>query len=663
MAYDKNGNWVDEQNGRSMMQTLTPNADREWSAARGLAGDSFARGDYLEGAGRLGMGLAGWGAGLMHDVNPVTMAIDKMNQTPARPGFMKVATDVGPGVDRRTGKSTWVDEKDTAKREQIRAQNAGAALPASAGPGKLAFEDLPQASYSNEGRGAAAGPLPITFPTEQQPAAEPAQDVSKFNWQDMAKQIAAMSQGRSMGLPAAPQQMGGWNSLTDHAEEINAERTRRWAVDNSDLARLGPKTRAKLMASLAMNESDNTTRRVGDKLQHAAQMAGQGVTSRGQDMSYNAQMAGQGVTARGQDMNAAAHLATAAMASEDRRANNRDTLEAQAPEREARAGYYRSQDKLHQRQLQEIDRRAEQGADPKKMQADMARTLVQEGMKNGLAPEQIIPYWVMMQSASNPDALLQLAQVYKNRKANGGLVGYADGGPVETPEQVMARIQAKYGVSGNLPQPAPQQQQPQAQQPVRQSAYPQQQPSMMDRLRAVATAGLERRMQGYADGGSVFGDNSLAGLEKRLAAMQSVNNGASVNQAYGSGIRGDLYGGWYAGEQPDRNLTGPNDSVTLGGKRTTINDAIAASDARIQPGVHFGYAQGGPIAVGGRQVLGPGTGKSDSIPAVIDGEQPAALSTGEFVMPVEAVQHFGLDRLNKMVAQARKGLDTGRGQA
>lgn len=72
------------------------------------------------------------------------------------------------------------------------------------------------------------------------------------------------------------------------------------------------------------------------------------------------------------------------------------------------------------------------------------------------------------------------------------------------------------------------------------------------------------------------------------------------------------------------------------------------------------YAEGGPIGVGGRQVLGEGDGKSDSLPAVIDGEHPAALSTGEFVMPVEAVQHFGLAKLNKMVEQARKGLDTGR---
>jgi hypothetical protein len=65
------------------------------------------------------------------------------------------------------------------------------------------------------------------------------------------------------------------------------------------------------------------------------------------------------------------------------------------------------------------------------------------------------------------------------------------------------------------------------------------------------------------------------------------------------------------------------------------------------------YAGGGAIPVAGQQVLGPGGPKTDSIPAIIDGQQPAALSSGEFVMPVEAVKFFGTDKLNKMIQQAR----------
>jgi hypothetical protein len=44
---------------------------------------------------------------------------------------------------------------------------------------------------------------------------------------------------------------------------------------------------------------------------------------------------------------------------------------------------------------------------------------------------------------------------------------------------------------------------------------------------------------------------------------------------------------------------------------------------------------------GGRRTSGPGDGLSDSIPAMIDGEQPAKLSSGEFVVPSDVVSHLG----------------------
>lgn len=70
-------------------------------------------------------------------------------------------------------------------------------------------------------------------------------------------------------------------------------------------------------------------------------------------------------------------------------------------------------------------------------------------------------------------------------------------------------------------------------------------------------------------------------------------------------------------------------------------------------GARMGYAGGGAVPVAGKQVLGPGTAKSDSIPAVVDGNRPAALSTGEFVFPTDTVQYFGTDKLNKMIKQSR----------
>jgi hypothetical protein len=55
------------------------------------------------------------------------------------------------------------------------------------------------------------------------------------------------------------------------------------------------------------------------------------------------------------------------------------------------------------------------------------------------------------------------------------------------------------------------------------------------------------------------------------------------------------------------------------------------------------YAQGGGIAAmaKGRFLRGPGDGVSDSIPATIDGNQPAALADGEFVIPARVVSELG----------------------
>ena len=54
-----------------------------------------------------------------------------------------------------------------------------------------------------------------------------------------------------------------------------------------------------------------------------------------------------------------------------------------------------------------------------------------------------------------------------------------------------------------------------------------------------------------------------------------------------------------------------------------------------------GFADGGDVSALGRPLEGPGTGTSDSIPATIDGMQPAALSKGEFVIPAHVVQRLG----------------------
>lgn len=73
-----------------------------------------------------------------------------------------------------------------------------------------------------------------------------------------------------------------------------------------------------------------------------------------------------------------------------------------------------------------------------------------------------------------------------------------------------------------------------------------------------------------------------------------------------------------------------------------------------------GYQMGGEVA-NPRFLRGEGDGMSDGIPALIDGEQPAALADGEFVVPADVVSALGngsseagARRLHEMMQRVRK---------
>lgn len=68
----------------------------------------------------------------------------------------------------------------------------------------------------------------------------------------------------------------------------------------------------------------------------------------------------------------------------------------------------------------------------------------------------------------------------------------------------------------------------------------------------------------------------------------------------------------------------------------------------------------GAIPVAGKVVRGPGTETSDSIPAIINGQRPAALSDGEYVIPAHIVRAKGTEFFDKLLAQyADKERDDG----
>ena len=86
-----------------------------------------------------------------------------------------------------------------------------------------------------------------------------------------------------------------------------------------------------------------------------------------------------------------------------------------------------------------------------------------------------------------------------------------------------------------------------------------------------------------------------------------------------------------------------------------------------QGGLLSSYASGGGISSlggysdGGRMLKGPGDGMSDSIPASIQGKQPARLADNEFVVPADVVSHLGngssdagAKKLYAMMSKVRK---------
>lgn len=80
-------------------------------------------------------------------------------------------------------------------------------------------------------------------------------------------------------------------------------------------------------------------------------------------------------------------------------------------------------------------------------------------------------------------------------------------------------------------------------------------------------------------------------------------------------------------------------------------------------GMVEGFADGGSVDASGAMVIDPDpNAPTDSIPAVIDGNRPAALDSGEFVMPKAAVMFYGTDKLNKMVEKAMGGGSNNGGQ-
>jgi hypothetical protein len=107
----------------------------------------------------------------------------------------------------------------------------------------------------------------------------------------------------------------------------------------------------------------------------------------------------------------------------------------------------------------------------------------------------------------------------------------------------------------------------------------------------------------------------------------------------------------------------------LGITRATGDGSLTFSPQAVKM-LHRAVSRGGPTASGkppgmanggamrqpagynsGGKIQGPGTGTSDSIPAVTNNGAPLRVANGEYVIPADVVQKFGTQAFDKLVAQ------------
>lgn len=201
---------------------------------------------------------------------------------------------------------------------------------------------------------------------------------------------------------------------------------------------------------------------------------------------------------------------------------------------------------------------------------------------------EYIPQYIRKGSQPFDYGAFEAATQSAPKRANGGLMRYAEGG------QVSAGLPTEGNQSMNYPS----------------------------------------REGGYGYGGEgAIGQGGLApqGALPQFAGLGSLGGNPLMAQGMNQGGINGLYGG----------ANSPPPQYTTGGH---------SLDPSMQDQPNVGMARGGAVpgqynlgsySDGGRLLKGPGDGVSDSIPAIIGRKQPARLATGEFVIPARIVSELG----------------------
>ena len=140
----------------------------------------------------------------------------------------------------------------------------------------------------------------------------------------------------------------------------------------------------------------------------------------------------------------------------------------------------------------------------------------------------------------------------------------------------------------------------------------------------------------FAEGGNVAGDQKQA-LNLNSGSNVAGNNAGLRGLNLNTGMMGVSAADLAAAAIAAKPKTPPMKLAMGQGLRP--EDAIMQGPAQnydrlIDGSYRKRYAQGGYLK-------GPGDGMSDDIPATINGDEPAALADGEFVVPADVVSHLG----------------------
>lgn len=157
------------------------------------------------------------------------------------------------------------------------------------------------------------------------------------------------------------------------------------------------------------------------------------------------------------------------------------------------------------------------------------------------------------------------------------------------------------------------------------------------------------------------------GVESTFSAMQAAEVIAAVPQTAPIADEVLKTAGWTPASGTDPNLpvgegegalsidavknkrTGMGFMPGVPGDTSPLTPAAPATPGvGVRQGIETKQADSVGFADGG-MIQGPGTGTSDAIPALIDGQQPAAVSDGEYRIPAAVVQALGADFFEELI--------------